>query len=85
MATLLEQIHEAQPAFEKAIKERLLWKRRHKTANFSRSPEGREREEALNREGREIWRRTQPVIDAQKALMRAYLAANSKQTEGDNG
>lgn len=85
MATLLEKIHQSQPAFVKAVNERLVWKRRHKVANFSRSAEGREREDALNSEGREIWRRTEPVIEAHKALMRAYIMAHGTNTEADNG
>jgi len=85
MATLLEKIHQSQPAFCKAVSERLAWKRRHKVANFSRSAEGREREDALNAERREIWRRTEPVIEAHKTLMRAYLTAQGMTNEADNG
>jgi hypothetical protein len=77
MATILEQIHQSQPAFEKAINERLLWKRRHETAQYSRSHTGKEREAELVTEGREIWHRTEPVIQAHKSLMRAYLASQS--------
>lgn len=77
MATILEQIHQSQPAFEKAIGERLLWKRKHETAQYSRSNGGKEREAELVTEGREIWQRTEPVIQAHKSLVRSYLLAHA--------
>ena len=85
MATLLETIHQSQPAFCKAVNERLNWKRRYDVANFSRSQSGRQREQALKEERDEIWKRTEPVIQAHKALMRAYLTAQGMTMEADNG